>query len=374
MGFDMEATATAIRFDRRPATTPAPREERERRLANPGFGKVFTDNMIVARWTAGAGWHDGALVPYGPLVLDPATIVLHYGQSIFEGLKAFLQPDGSVAIFRPAVNAARMRRSAHRLALPELPEAAFIEACEILVRQDVAWVPTTPGHSLYLRPLLFGVEAGLGVRAAREAQFVLIASPASSYFPGDVEAVSVWLCDDYVRAAPGGTGDVKCAGNYAASLLAQDEAMAHGCAQVIWLDALERRWVEEMGGMNIFFVYPAGGRVRIVTPALTGTLLSGVTRDSLLTIAADLGFEVEEGRISADEWQQACRDGRMTEAFACGTAAVLSPIGLVRSKDAEWTVGDGEPGPVSLALRRALLDVQQGLGPDPHGWRHPVPV
>ncbi len=368
----MEATAQAITFDIRPTDTPVPREDRERHLASPGFGQVFTEHMVVADWTAGTGWHDAALVPYGPLVLDPATLVLHYAQTVFDGLKAFRQPDGQVAIFRPADNAARFRRSARRLALPELPESAFVEACELLVRQDMAWVPTTPGHSLYLRPLMFGVETGLGVRAAREARFVLIASPVASYFPRGVEAVTVWVCEDYVRAAPGGTGDVKCGGNYAASLLAQAEAVAHGCDQVIWLDALERRWIEEMGGMNIFFVFGAGDDVRLVTPALTGTLLPGVTRASLLTIGADLGFEVEEGRLSVDEWRLACREGRMTEAFACGTAAIVSPIGTVRSKSDEWIVGDGRPGSVSLRLRQALLDIQHGEAPDRYGWRHPV--
>ena len=368
----MEATAHAITFDSRPTDTPLPREERERRLANPGFGKVFTDNMVVARWDADESWHDGALVPYGPIALEPSSIVLHYAQSVFDGLKAFRQPDGSVAIFRPAENAARLQRSARRLALPELPQSAFIEACEILIRQDRDWVPTTPGHSLYLRPLLFGTETGLGVRPAREAQFVLLASPSSSYFPRGVEAVTVWLCDEYVRAAPGGTGDIKCGGNYAASLLAQADAVAHGCDQVIWLDALERSWIEEMGGMNIFFVYGSGDRVRLFTPALTGTLLPGVTRASLLQIGADMGYEVEEGRISAAEWREACRDGRMTEAFACGTAAVVSPIGTVRSNSDEWTIGDGQPGPVSMRLREALLAIQHGEAPDRYGWRHPV--
>ncbi len=368
----MEAPAQAIRFDSRPTDTPLAREERERRLASPGFGQVFTEHMVTARWTAGAGWHDAALVPYGPFTLDPASLVLHYAQTVFDGLKAFRQPDGEVAIFRPDENAARFRRSARRLALPELPEPAFIEACELLIRQDRAWVPATPGHSLYLRPLMFGVEVGLGVHASRDAQFVLIASPVASYFPRGVDAVAVWLCEDYVRAAPGGTGDVKSGGNYAASLLAHEEAGAHGCEQAIWLDALERRWVEEMGGMNIFFVFGAGDRVRLLTPALTGTLLPGVTRASLLTIGADLGFQVEEGRISTDEWRLACREGRMSEAFACGTAAVVSPIGTVRSKDGEWTVGDGRPGPVSLRLRKALLDIQHGEAPDPYGWRHPV--
>ena len=370
----MEAPAQAITFDSRPTDEPLPREERERRLASPGFGKVFTEHMVVARWDADTGWHDGALVPYGPITVDPSSVVLHYAQTIFEGLKAFRQPDGTVAIFRPGENAARFQRSARRLALPELPRSAFIEACELLIRQDLAWVPTAPGHSLYLRPLMFGTEPGLGVRPAREAEFVLLASPASSYFPRGVEAVTVWLCDEYVRAAPGGTGDVKCGGNYAASLLAQADAVAHGCDQVMWLDALERRWIEEMGGMNVFFVFGAGDGARLVTPALTGTLLAGITRASLLTIAADLGFEVEEGRISVDEWREASRDGRMTEAFACGTAAVVSPIGTVRSRGEEWTIGDGRPGSVSLRLREALLGIQQGRAPDRYGWRHPVPV
>jgi len=368
----MGPTAQALTFDSRPTPRPVPREERERRLADPGFGLVFTDHMVVARWDADAGWHDGALEPYGPVSLHPSSIALNYAQTVFDGLKAFRQPDGGVAIFRPDVNAVRFQRSARRLALPELPAAAFVQACELLIRQDMAWVPTTPEHSLYLRPLLFGTEIGLTVRPARQAQFVLLASPSASYFPGGVHSVTVWLCDEYVRAAPGGTGDIKCGGNYAASLLAQADAVAHGCDQVMWLDAIERRWIEEMGGMNVFFVYATGDRVRLLTPALTGTLLPGVTRDSLLAIGADLGYEVEEGRIAADEWREACRDGRMTEAFACGTAAVVSPIGAVRSREDEWTIGDGQPGPVALRLREALLGIQQGGAPDPHGWRHPV--
>ena len=240
-------------------------------------------------------------MPYAPLEFDPAVMVLHYGQAIFEGLKAYRQPDGSVATFRPEQNARRFQRSAARLAMPELPEELFLASIEALVTQDEAWVPTGAERSLYLRPFMFSTEVGLGVRPASSYLYVLIASPAGAYFPRGVKPVSVWLSEDYVRAAPGGTGEAKCAGNYAASLVAQAQAAAEGCDQVVWLDANEHRWVEEMGGMNLYFVYGSGDDARIVTPALTGALLPGITRDSLLTMAADLGYGAEEGRVSTDD-------------------------------------------------------------------------
>ena len=261
--------------------------------------------MVTIKWTEGRGWHDGQLVPYGPLSIDPATNVLHYAQEIFEGLKAYRQPDGTVATFRPEANAKRFQRSARRLAMPELPVETFIEACDVLVQQDKAWVPAHGGEeSLYLRPFMIASEVGLGVKPANEYLFIVIASPAGAYFPGGVKPVSIWLSEDRVRAVPGGMGDAKTGGNYAASLLAQAEAAAKGCDQVAYLDAVEHKWVEELGGMNLYFVYGD----KIVTPELTGSLLAGVTRDSLLPVARDLGYESEEGRVSIDQWQRRHRE------------------------------------------------------------------
>ncbi len=351
---------------------PNPRSAGERSaiLADPGFGQYFTDHMVRIDWTADDGWTDGRVLPYGPLTLDPATMVLHYGQEIFEGLKAYLQPDGSIATFRPTANAARFARSARRLGMAELPEELFVQSIRSLVDVDRDWVPDGPDASLYLRPFMLATEVGLGVRPANAYAFLLIASPAGAYFPRGVEPVTVWLCTEYTRAAPGGTGEAKCGGNYAASLVAQAQAAAQGCDQVVWLDAVEHRWVEEMGGMNLYFVYGSGPSARIVTPALTGTLLPGITRDSLLALAHDLGYAAEEGKISTDEWQAGNASGALTEVFACGTAAVITPVGTVKSVSDEWTVGDGSPGPVTMQLRQKLLALQNGGEPDPHGWMH----
>ncbi|GAA0693868.1 branched-chain amino acid aminotransferase [Kitasatospora atroaurantiaca] len=365
-------TQAPITFDLKPSAHPLSDAEREARLANPGFGRVFTDHMVTIRYTEGRGWHDAQLTPYAPLEIDPANMTLHYGQAIFEGLKAYRQADGSIATFRPTANAERFQASARRLAMPELPTEAFVEAVELLVQQDQAWVPSEPEQSLYLRPFMFATEVGLGVRPANEYLFMIIASPAGAYFPGGVKPVSVWLSEEYVRAAPGGTGTAKCAGNYAASLVAQAQAAEKGCDQVVWLDAAEHRWIEEMGGMNLYFVFGEGKDARIVTPELSGALLPGITRDSLLTMAADLGYAVEERRISTDEWKQGNVDGTLTEVFACGTAAVITPVGSVKSARADWTVADGNPGPITMELRKTLLAVQGGQSPDTHGWLHTI--
>ncbi|MFD8383663.1 branched-chain amino acid aminotransferase [Streptomyces sp. NPDC059679] len=357
---------TTPTIELKPSAHPLSDEERERILANPGFGRHFTDHMVTIKWTEGRGWHDAQLVPYAPLSLDPANMTLHYAQTIFEGLKAYRQPDGGVATFRPEENAERFRASARRMGMPELPVETFIAACDALVTQDKAWVPGSGEESLYLRPFMFATEVGLGVRPANEYLFIIIASPAGAYFPGGVKPVSVWLSEEYVRAAPGGTGAAKTGGNYAASLVAQAQAAEQGCDQVVWLDAIERRWIEEMGGMNLYFVYGN----RIVTPELSGSLLPGITRASLLRIAADLGHEVSEGRISVDDWREGNADGSLTEVFACGTAAVITPVGSVKSARADWTVADGQPGEVTMKLRKALLDIQTGAAPDTHGWMH----
>lgn len=366
-----------LSIELKPSAQPLPEAERAARLADPGFGRVFTDHMVTIRWTAGRGWHDAQLEPYGPLQIDPANMTLHYGQSIFEGLKAYRQADGGVATFRPYENARRFRRSARRLAMPELPDETFVAAVEALVRQDREWVPAEPEQSLYLRPFMFAMENGLGVRPASEYLFMLIASPAGAYFAGGVKPVSVWLSKEYVRAAPGGTGEAKCAGNYAASLVAQAQAIEHGCDQVVWLDAAERRWIEEMGGMNLYFVYGSGepgtkDAPKIVTPELTGSLLPGITRDSLLSLASDLGYGTEERRISVEDWRRGNADGSLTEVFACGTAAVITPVGSVKSTDADWTVADGGSGDVTMRLRGLLLDIQTGAAEDTHGWMRPI--
>lgn len=357
-----------------PAATRVPRQERERILAHPGFGVVFTEHMISAHWNRERGWHDAELHPYRPLQLDPGTAFMHYAQGVFEGLKSYRQVDGRIGVFRPDAHAARFRRSSRRLALPELPKQTFIDAIDLLLRYDGDWVPTAPEHSLYLRPYMYASDVTLTVHPADEVTYILIASPSGSYFAGGVKPVTVWLSEEYSRAAPGGTGAAKFGGNYAGSLLAQAEAMGQGCDQVVWLDSEEHSWIEEMGGMNIFFVFGSGPHARLVTPGLTGTLLGGVTRDSLLVLGKDLGYEVEERRISAHEWREACADGTMTEAFACGTAAVITPIGAAKSSKGAWTVAGGGPGPVSMRLRQALVDVHRGSAPDPHGWVHHPPA
>jgi branched-chain amino acid aminotransferase len=362
-----------ITFDIQPSGDPLPASEREQILANPGFGRTFTDHMITADWTAEQGWHDARLGPYGPLTLDPSTAVFHYAQEFFEGLKAYRQSDGSVAAFRPWSNAARFNDSAQRLVMPALPEETFVRALELLVTQDREWVPSGAEQTLYLRPFMIATQRGIGIsKPSSSYKFIVIASPAGIYFSHGIAPVSVWLSTDYIRAAPGGTGATKCGGNYAGGFIGQMEAAAHGCDQVVWLDALERRWVEEMGGMNIFFVYGSGAQARIVTPPLGGTLLPGITREALLTLAGDLGIRAEEDRISVDQWRAGCTSGEITEAFACGTAAAVTPIGLVKGARESWVVGNGEPGEMTMRLREELLGIQYGRRPDPHGWVHKI--
>jgi branched-chain amino acid aminotransferase len=368
----MQGVAMGTVFEINPSAAPLPAAQRQTKLADPGFGRYFTDHMATVEWSESDGWHSPQILPYGPLALDPATMVFHYGQEIFEGLKAYRQPDGSVSLFRPEENARRFQRSAARLALPELPEELFLGSIEALVRQDRDWVPVQEGESLYLRPFMISTEVGLGVRPSATALYVLIASPAGSYFKGGVQPVTVWISTEFVRAAPGGTGEAKCGGNYAASLVAQRQASAAGCDQVVWLDAVERRWVEEMGGMNLYFVRGSGSNAEVMTPELTGTLLPGVTRTSLLTVASDLGYRVSEGRINVEEWRDAVASGEITEVFACGTAAVITPVGKVKSDSGEWVHGDGTPGPVTVRLREALLGIQSGMAPDTHGWMRKI--
>ena len=342
--------------------SPASDEVRNAILAEPGFGRYHTDHMVSLNYTTDKGWHDPQVLPYGPIELDPSAIVLHYAQEIFEGLKAYRWADGSIVSFRPEANAARLQASAHRLAIPELPTEVFLESLRQLIAVDEQWVPAAGGEaSLYLRPFIFATEPGLGVRPADEYRYLVIGSPAGAYFTGG-------LSHEYVRASPGGTGAAKFGGNYAASLLAQAQAAEQGCDQVVWLDAIERRYVEEMGGMNLFFVFGSGGTARLVTPELSGSLLPGITRNSLLQLATDAGFAIEERKIDVDEWHKKATAGEITEVFACGTAAVITPVSHVKHRDGEFTIADGQPGEITMALRDTLTGIQRGTFADTHGW------
>jgi len=356
-----------MKINLNPNPQPDSDASREEKIAAGGFGKYYTDNMVVAKWTEESGWGDAQLQAYGPLSLDPATSVLHYGQEIFEGMKAYSQPDGGVSLFRPTANAERFNRSAARMALPELPVEDFVNTVTALVKQDIKWVPKNVGESLYIRPFMIATEVGLGVRPANHATYLVITTPASAYFNPN-KAVTVWISTEFVRAAKGGTGAAKTGGNYAGSLLAQKKAAAEGCDQVVWLDAIEHRWVEEMGGMNLYFVKGKGSYATIFTPKLTGTLLAGITRDSILSVASDLGYKVEEGMISTDDWRDGVASGEISEIFACGTAAVVSPIGTAKSAEGTWVTGDGEPGPITMEIRNHLLGIQHGTVADKHGW------
>ena len=334
-------------------------------LANPGFGVHFTDHMFLVEWTPETGWVNARIEPYAPLSLDPATAVLHYAQETFEGMKAYRHDDGSVWTFRPEENAARMVRSSRRLAFPELPVEDFVQAVDALVAVDQRWVPDPAGEkSLYLRPFMIATEVFLGVRPAQHVTFLVIASPAGAYFKGGVKPVTLWLTEDYTRAGRGGMGAAKTGGNYASSLVAQQEATAQGCDQVVFLDAQHGKYVEELGGMNLYFVHDDG---RIVTPE-TGTILEGITRASIIELAGKLGHQVEERRFSIDEWRDGVTSGRITEIFACGTAAVVTPVGTLK-----WEGGEA-PAPASIDLtmrvRQALVDVQYGRAEDTFGWMH----
>jgi branched-chain amino acid aminotransferase len=339
-------------------------------LANPGFGLHFTDHMYVAEWTPDRGWYDARVTAYAPITMDPATAVLHYAQEIFEGMKAYRHEDGSVWIFRPEENAARMIRSARRLALPELPVADFVASVDALIKEDEQWVPDAAGEkSLYLRPFMFASEKFLGVRPARHVTYMVIASPAGAYFPRGVKPVSIWLSEEYSRAGVGGTGAAKTGGNYASSLIAQQEATANGCDQVAFLDTVEKKWVEELGGMNLYFVYDDGS---IVTPELSGSILEGITRSSIIELCGKLGHKVEERRVSVDEWRDGMESGRIAEVFACGTAAVVTPVGRLKWRGGECGSGGEDAGPVTLEVRKALVDIQYGRAEDTFGWMHRV--
>ena len=359
------ADAPALEFSRLAHPAPVPGTTRDQAIADPGFGKVFTDHMVSIEWTEGRGWHDATLGPRQPISLDPAAAVLHYAQEIFEGLKAYRLQDGALALFRPEENARRFNASARRLAMPELPEEAFVEAVRQLVLADRDWFPKVEGGSLYMRPFMFATEPFLGVRPAKQYKFLVISSPAGNYFKSGTPAVSIWVSGDYTRAAPGGTGAAKCGGNYAASLVPQAEAIARGHDQVVFLDAAEHKWIEELGGMNVFFVFDDG---TMITPPLSGTILPGITRDSLLALAREEGLEVREERYSLDQWRADATSSRLVESFACGTAAVVTPIGRVAGDDGEFTIGGGGPGQMTSKLRERLVAIQRGEAADRHGW------
>jgi len=348
-----------------PHPSPVDDAARAALIADPGFGRVFTDHMVTIRYTEGQGWHSAMLGPRQPLTLDPATAVLHYAQEIFEGLKAYRLADGGMALFRPDANARRFNRSARRLAMPELPEALFIDSIKRLIKADAAWFPPVDGGSIYIRPFMIASEVFLGVKPSSEYLFMVICSSAGNYFKSGAPAIKIWLSDSYTRAAPGGTGAAKCGGNYAASLIAQQEAIANGCDQVVFLDAAEHRWVEELGGMNLFFIFDDGS---IQTPPADGTILEGITRDSLISLARADGIMVREEPYAIDQWRADAQSGRLVECFACGTAAVVTPVGSVHGRDGSFTIASGGPGPMTQKLRAKLVDIQRGSAPDPHNW------
>lgn len=354
-----------MKFERIPHSAPMPAAERDAALANPGFGTLFSDHMVTIDYDeAKGGWYSAKIGPREPLMLDPAASVLHYAQEIFEGLKAYKQVDGSIAFFRPEANARRLNASADRLAMPHLPEELFIQSVKELVRADKDWFPTVEGGALYLRPFMIATEPFLGVRPAKQYKFLVIASPAGNYFKSGAKAVSIWI-SDYTRAAPGGTGEAKCGGNYAASLVPTGQAFAMGHDQVLFLDAAEHKWVEELGGMNLFFVFDDG---RVITPPLGGTILPGITRNSLITLLREQGLEVSEEKYSIDQWREDARSGRLIETMACGTAAVVTPVGKVSGPDGEFEIGSGGPGQLTMKIREKLVGIQKGAVEDTHGW------
>ncbi len=352
-------------FSIEPHASPMPAATRDQLLIDPGFGRCFTDHMAMIKYKEGTGWHDARITARAPISLDPAAAVLHYAQEIFEGMKAYRLADGTMALFRADANAARFNASADRMAMPNLPPELFLNSVRELVRADAAWFPPVEGGSIYLRPFMFASEVFLGVKPASEYLYIVIATAAGNYFKSGAPAVKLLVAETDTRAAPGGTGAAKCGGNYAASLRTQADAIARGFDQVVFLDAAERRWIEELGGMNLFFVFDDGS---ISSPPLDGTILPGITRDSLITLARESGLTVREARYAIDQWRADATSGRLVESFACGTAAVVTPIGSVTGADFSFTIGGGGPGQLTQRLRQQLVDIQRGLSPDTHGW------
>jgi len=327
------------------------------------FGKTFAPNMFLMDWEEGRGWHDARIVPFGPLSMSPATAVLHYGQEIFEGLKAFRHPDGSIGMFRPDRNAARFNRSARRMSMPEIPEDFQVEAMTRTVACNRDWVPPTPG-SLYVRPAMIATQEALGVHASNRYLYFVIVGPSGPYFKTDGKPVRIMVARDWVRAAPGGTGSAKTGGNYAASLLAGAVAKLHGCQQVLWLDAVERRHVEEVGAMNIMFVLDGV----VTTPPTSGTILEGVTRESIGILCKEMGMPFVERAVHIEEVVNGLQKGDCTEIFGCGTAAVISAVGELVDGDHVYRVGEGGEGPIARKLREKLTGLQYGTEPDTRGW------
>jgi len=344
-----------------PVNNPKSRIEDESKLV---FGKQFTDRMFVMQYDTGQGWHSARIQPYAPFTLDPAAMVLHYSQEIFEGLKAFRRADGSIALFRPTDNITRFNRSAHRMCMPEVDEKFFLEALLKLIRLEADWVPHSEGTSLYIRPTMIATEAMLGVRPADQYLCYIILCPVGAYYKGGIAPVKIWISDHYVRAAEGGTGEAKTGGNYAASLYAAREAALKGFDQVLWLDAKEKRYVEEVGSMNMLFLYDG----KIITSPLHGTVLDGITRRSTLTLLAEMGYEIEERALTVDEVMEGAESGRLQEAFGTGTAVVISPVGAFCYQDRCVTLGDGQPGQLTMKLYEMLTSLQYGRRPDSHNW------
>ena len=331
---------------------------------NLGFGTYFTDHMFMMDYTEGVGWHDARIVPYAPIAMDPATMVLHYAQETFEGLKAYRNPKGEITLFRPEMNARRMINSNKRICMAELPEDMFVEAVEAIVKYEQDWIPTAKDTSLYIRPFMFASEASVGVHPAKSYTFVIILSPVGSYYPEGVNPVKIWVEDEYVRAVKGGTGFTKCGGNYAASIAAQVKAESHGYTQVLWLDGVHRKYVEEVGTMNVMFLIDD----TVVTAPLEGSVLSGVTRDSIIHILKDWGYKVEERELSIDELMEAGRNGKLKEAFGTGTAAVISPVGQLYYKGEEIVINDFKTGELTQKLYDTLTGIQWGRLEDKYGW------
>ena len=330
-----------------------------------GFGHIFTDHMFVMDYTEGRGWHDARIVPYGPIPLDPSAMVFHYGQTMFEGMKAYKGDDGTAYLFRPDMNAKRANSTNERLCIPKIPEDDFIEAVKAVVDIDRDWIPTDPGTSLYIRPFVIATDAFLGVAPSKTYLFMVILSPSGAYYESGLEPVGIWIEDEYVRAVKGGMGFTKTGGNYAASLIAQVKAHDDGYAQVLWLDGVERKYIEEVGSMNIFFKI-AG---KVVTPMLNGSILPGITRDSIIRVCKDWGYEVEERRVSVDELVAAAKDGSLEEVFGTGTAAVVSPVNKLRYVDDVMMIGDGSIGELTQKLYDELTGIQWGKLEDTRCWR-----
>ena len=330
-----------------------------------GFGKIFTDHMFIMNYTEGKGWHDPRIVPYQDLTLSPACMVFHYGQEMFEGLKAYKGEDGKSYLFRPDMNGKRTNNTNDRLCIPQIPVEDFVQAVQAVVKVDEDWIPTEPGTSLYIRPFIIATEPFLGVDVSETYLFMIIMSPSGAYYAEGLKPVGIWIEDDYVRAVKGGMGYAKTGGNYAASLAAQVKAHDGGYSQVLWLDGVERKYIEEVGAMNIFFKIDG----KIVTPELNGSILPGITRDSVLTICRDWGLPVEERKISVDELIEAQKAGKLEEVFGSGTAAVISPVGKLRYKDDVMTIGNGEIGEISQKLYDTVTGIQLGKLEDKFGWR-----